>query len=151
MGIENLGIEELGKTRRKTLGDEVPVLLFRLLRLIAMHRLLGESAGHTLYMMGKDLGKGLPADSVEGLLDLLKALKVGIGSVTESSDERVVIFVDECITCSGLPDIGEIFCHLEGGIIAGALENILGRPARAVQTKSNSAGFRGCQFEVSLF
>src|SRR3989304_1449838 len=103
MGIEKLTINDISKTKRITLGDVVPIKIFRLLRLIGMHKILGESAGHTLYMVGKELGEGLDVSSIDGFLALLKDLKIGIPEVKESNDERMVIFVKECITCSGLP------------------------------------------------
>lgn len=151
MGVEMLTIKDISRTDRVRLGDAVPVPLFRLIRLIGMHRILGESAGHTLYMVGKDLGKELEVGSTDEFLRLVQDLKIGIPSVTESAEDRVVIFVEECITCSGLPNIGEMACHFEAGLITGALERILKRPARGVQTKSSAMGFNGCEFEIRLF
>lgn len=151
MGIETLTMADISKTKRTTLGNDVPIQVFRMIRLIGLHKMLGESAGHTIYIAGKDLGGALEVDTVEEFLDLVRRLKIGIPKVTEAGADRVVVFVEECITCSGLPDVGEMVCHLEAGIIAGALEKIFKRPAKAVQTKSSSTGFNGCEFEVFLF
>jgi len=151
MGIEKLTLDDISKMKRPTLGSEVSVVIFRLLRLIGMYKILGESAGHTLYIVGKDIGADLPVNTVDEFLNLIKGLKIGIPKILESSEDRIVVFVEECITCSGLPNIGIMTCHLESGIIAGALEKILKRPARSVQTKSNASGFNGCEFEISLF
>lgn len=151
MGIEKLTLDDIGKSKRVTLGNEVPVIVFRLLRLSGMHKILGDSAGHTLYMVGKELGADLNVNTVEEFLSLIKNLKIGIPTILESSEDRIVVFVEECITCSGLPNIGVMTCYFEAGIIAGALEKILKRPAKVIQTKSNAAGFNGCEFEVSLF
>jgi len=151
MGVEALTFNDISNTKRKQLGDDVPVPLFRLIRLIGMHKILGESAGHTLYLVGKDIGKELEVDSADDFLRLVQDLKIGIPHVTESSEDKMVVFVEECITCSGLPNIGEMVCHLEGGLITGAVERILKRPAKGVQTKSSSMGFKGCEFEIHLF
>ncbi|MDI6744204.1 MAG: hypothetical protein QMD07_02390 [Thermodesulfovibrionales bacterium] len=78
-------------------------------------------------------------------------MKIGIPSILKSTDEKIVVRVDECVTCAGLPNIGEMVCHFEGGIIAGSLEKILKRPTRAVQTKSHAAGFEHCEFDVLLY
>lgn len=151
MGIEQLTLADLAMSKRKTLGDEVPIQVFRMIRLIGMHKMLGEGAGHVIYMAGKNLGGALDVKTVPEFLDLVRSSRIGMPKVTASGEDRVVVLVEECITCSGLPNVGEMFCHLEGGIIAGALEKILKRPARAVQTKSSSMGFNGCEFEVHLF
>lgn len=151
MGIEKLSIEDISRTNRYTLGDDVPVVVFRLLRIIGMNKILGDTAGTTLYILGKELGASLEVKSVEEFLDLVRDLKIGVAEIIESTDDRLVVFVKECITCSGLPDVGEMFCNFEGGIIAGALEKLLDRPTKAVQTKSGSSGFNGCEFEITLF
>lgn len=151
MGIEKLTLNDIDKPKRPTLGDSTPVVVFRLLRLLGMHKILGDSAGHTLYMAGKELGATLPVSSVEEFLKLVRDMKIGLPEIVDESEDRLVIFLKECITCSGLPDIGQMVCNFEGGIIAGAVEKITGRPARAVQTKSSAAGFDGCEFEVALF
>lgn len=151
MGIEQLTLADLAMSNRKTLGDEVPIQVFRMIRLIGMHKMLGESAGHAIYTAGKSLGGALEVKTVPEFLDLVRSLRIGIPKVTASGEDRVVVLVEECITCSGVTNVGEMFCHLEGGIIAGALEKILKRPARAAQTQSSSMGFNGCEFEVHLF
>lgn len=151
MGIERLSFEDIGKVNRATLGTDIPLSVFRLVRLTGMNKILGESAGPTLYMVGKDIGIGLDLTTVDDLAGLVQRLRIGIPKVLKSSDDMIVIRVLECMTCSGLPDIGEMFCNFEGGLITGALEKILKRPAKAVQTKSQSAGCDCCEFEVSLF
>ncbi|HEC96781.1 MAG TPA: DUF2507 domain-containing protein [Nitrospirae bacterium] len=150
MSIKKLDIGDISKTKRPILGDEVPVEVFRLLRIIGMYSILGEGSGYTLYLAGKELGVELDIKTVEELATLLKKLKIGILMVVESSDNKIVVRVDECITCAGLPDIGKMICHFEGGIIAGALEKILKRPTKAIQTKSHTSGFDHCEFHIHL-
>lgn len=151
MGIERLSFEDIAKVNRGTLGPDIPLSVFRLLRLIGMNKILGESAGPTLYMLGKDIGNGLGLTTVDDFAGLVQTLRIGIPKVLKSSDDMVVIRVLECMTCAGLPNIGEMFCNFESGLIAGALEKILKRPAKSVQTKSQSAGCDCCEFEVRLF
>ncbi len=143
-------IEDIGKTKRPILGDEVPVELFRLLRITGMYSILGEGSGYTLYLAGKELGVEFNVTTIEELAVLLKKLKIGIMMVVESSDDKIVVRVDECITCAGLPDIGKMICHFEGGIIAGAMERILKRPTKGVQTRSHTSGFDHCEFHIHL-
>ncbi|VAX30073.1 hypothetical protein MNBD_NITROSPIRAE02-1274 [hydrothermal vent metagenome] len=150
MDIKKVRLEDISKTKRPTLGDEVPVEVFRLLRIIGMYSILGEGSGYTLYLAGKELGIELDVNTTDELATLLKKLKIGILTFIESSDNKVVVRLDECITCSGLPDIGKMICHFEGGIIAGALERVLKRPAKGVQTKSHTSGFDHCEFQIHL-
>ncbi len=150
MHIKKVKLEDISKTKRPTLGDEVPVEVFRLLRIIGMYSILGEGSGYTLYLAGKELGVEFDVKTVEELAKLLKKLKIGILTVVESSDDKIVVRLDECITCSGLPDIGKMICHFEGGIIAGAIERIMKRPTKGVQTKSHTSGFDHCEFHIHL-
>ncbi len=150
MGEGKLDFEDISKTKRPTLGSEVPVAVFRLLRVIGMYSILGEGSGYTLYLAGKELGAKFDVGSVDDLARLFEDLRIGLLCILESSEEKIVVRVDECITCAGLPDIGRMFCHFEGGIIAGALERILRRPTKAVQTKSHTSGFDYCEFHVHL-
>jgi len=143
-------LADISKTKRPTLGDEVPVEVFRLLRVIGMYSILGEGSGYTLYLAGKELGEELDVNSIEEFAMLLRRLKIGIMKVLASSDDKIVVRVDECITCSGLPYTGKMICHFEGGIIAGALRKILNRPTKALQTKSHTSGFDHCEFHVYL-
>lgn len=151
MSTVKLNLEDLSKQKRTALGAEIPVTVFRLLRLTGMQKILGESSGPTLYMVGKEIGGVFDVNTVEEFSKLVQDLKIGIPKILESSDDKIVIRVDECVTCSGLPNIGEMVCHFEGGIIAGALEKILKRPTKAIETKCNAAGFDYCEFTVQLF
>lgn len=74
------------------------------------------------------------------------------GAVTGKGDaNNLIVRVWECMTCSGLPNTGQLLCHFESGLIAGGLETILGRRARSTQTKGVSNSDPYCQFEVFLF
>ena len=50
---------------RPRLGEEVPLTLFRILRIIGMRSLLGDSSGQALYMMGKSVGNMIGASTLE--------------------------------------------------------------------------------------
>ncbi len=147
---DKVRLEDIRKTDRPTLGDDVPVEVFRLLRVIGMYSILGEGSGYTLYLAGKELGEGLGLDSMEELAKLFRRLKIGVLRVLDALEDKMTVRVDECITCSGLPYTGKMICHFEGGIIAGAVQKILDRPTKAVQTKSHTAGFDHCEFLVYL-
>jgi hypothetical protein len=144
-------VDDIKNILRPRLGDDVPLLLFRILRIIGMRSILGETSGATLYMMGKSVGNLLPATTMEQFSDTIKELKIGIPQATVVDEDHITVKLYECITCAGFSYTGEMFCDMESGIIAGLLENVLGKKAKSTQTKSWSAGYKFCEFEVFLY
>lgn len=136
---------------RPTLGDTVPLTLFRILRIIGMRNLLGESAGPTLYMMGKSVGNMLAPKTMDEFESTIRELKIGIPEIELATEDRLIVNLRECITCAGFSYTGELFCDMESGIIAGLLEKVFNKKARSTQTKSWSIGFNYCQFDVVLY
>ncbi|MDD3847117.1 MAG: DUF2507 domain-containing protein [Syntrophorhabdaceae bacterium] len=144
-------VDDIKNIVRPELGDEVPILLFRILRIIGMRSILGETSGATLYMMGKQVGNMLPAGTMEEFAETIRQLKVGIPEAVIVDEDHITVKLFECITCAGFTYTGEMFCDMESGIIAGLLENVHGKKAKSTQTKSWSAGFNYCEFEVFLY
>jgi predicted hydrocarbon binding protein len=144
-------VDDIKSIVRPQLGEEVPLLLFRILRIIGMRSILGETSGATLYMMGKKVGNMLPVRTVEEFSETIRQLKIGIPEVVVIDEDHVTVKLFECITCAGFAYTGEMFCDMESGIIAGLLENVHGKKAKSTQTKSWSAGFNYCEFEVFLY
>lgn len=136
---------------RPILGDTVPLTLFRILRIIGMRNLLGESAGPTLYMMGKSVGNMLAPKTMDDFVTTIKELKIGIPEIEKTNEDRLTVNLHECITCAGFSYTGEMFCDMESGIIAGLLEKVFDKKARSTQTKSWSVGYDYCQFDVVLY
>jgi predicted hydrocarbon binding protein len=136
---------------RPRLGEEVPLALFRILRIIGMRNLLGESSGPTLYMMGKSVGNMVGAGSMEEFRNVVQELKIGIPEVDVVEEDHVIVKLYECITCAGFTYTGELFCDMESGIIAGLLEKVYGKRAKSTQTRSWSLGYNYCEFDVQLF
>jgi predicted hydrocarbon binding protein len=144
-------LREIESIARPKLGKDVPLSLFRILRIIGMRSLLGESSGQTLYVMGKSVGNILDADSMDSFKRTIEELKIGIPEVETIDEDHLIVKLYECITCAGFPFTGEMFCDMESGIIAGLLEKIYGKKAKSTQTKSWSAGYKFCEFDVFLY
>jgi uncharacterized protein len=136
---------------RPRLGDEVPLTLFRILRIIGMRNLLGESSGQTLYMMGKSVGNMIGATTIDEFREKIIELKIGIPETEFIEEDHLVVKLYECITCAGFVYTGELFCDMESGIIAGLLEKVYGKKAKSTQTKSWSVGFNYCEFDIFLY
>lgn len=144
-------IPEVENIVRPRLGEDIPLVLYRILRIIGMRSLLGETSGATLYMMGKQTGSMIGAKDLDEFQKKIRDLKIGIPEVEVVDNDNITIKLYECITCAGFPVTGEMFCDMESGIIAGMLEKIFSRKAKSTQTKSWSVGYNYCEFEVMLF
>lgn len=144
-------VDEIKNIVRPKLGENIPLELFRILRIIGMREILGESSGAALYMIGKKVGNMLGADSLEDFKNKIKELKIGIPEIEIIDEDHIVVKLYECITCAGFPYTGEMFCDMESGIIAGLLEKVYGKRAKSTQKKSWSTGFNYCEFHILLY
>ena len=144
-------LDDIKTIVRPKLGDEVPLTLFRILRIIGMRSLLGESSGQTLYMMGKSVGNMVGASTIDEFKQKIEELKIGIPEVEFVEEDHVVVKLYECITCAGFVYTGELFCDMESGVIAGLLEKVYDKKAKSTQTKSWSVGFKYCEFDIFLY
>ena len=136
---------------RPTLGNDVGIALFRLMRLVALEDIIGRGAAGTAYVAGKKLGHSLGITKLEDFLDLCAALKIGIVKVPIMTRSKLHVDVFECVTCSGMNRVGRTLCHLEGGLIAGVVESVVKTKARALEvTCIGGLGDDACGFDVTL-
>jgi len=149
--MKEYSIEEVSNIVRPQLGEDIPLTLYRILRVIGMRKILGETSGPTLYMMGKEVGTMIGAKDLSDFEAKIKELKVGIPEAQVVEEDHVVVKLYECITCAGFINTGEMFCDMESGIIAGLLESVFKKKAKSTQTKSWSVGYNYCEFEVMLY
>lgn len=94
--------EDMKSIARHRLGDQVPLELFRTIRLIGMHQALPMGGKSTTATIGRKIGESLPVSSVEDILRLFEELKIGIPSVVRQDENGMRIAVDDCF-CEGLP------------------------------------------------
>ncbi len=149
--MRDYSIEDVSRIIRPGLGEDIPLVLYRILRIIGMRNILGETSGATLYMVGKQIGSMIGASDLEDFTKKIRDLKVGIPEVEVVDDDNVLVKLYECITCAGFSYTGEMFCDMESGIIAGLLEKVYGKKARSTQLKSWSVGYNYCEFDVILY
>ncbi|ADG14000.1 4-vinyl reductase 4VR [Methanocaldococcus infernus ME] len=141
-------IDELAKNNRGSLGNDVDVTVFRLIRFMDLERYLGKAANNIFYECGKTLGRDLNINSIDELVKFCKVYKICRAEIVSEDPLRIRIY--ECITCSGLPNVGEPLCYFEGGFIAGCLENILNKRVRAKETHCAGLGNEFCEFEIKI-
>ena len=156
---ENLGDIRYG---RGDLGEEMPVVVYRLMQFTLMDTLLHEvglkkaseffrSAG---YLAGTEFAKnvldlGLDFDGfVSHLQEALKSLKIGILRMESFSPENghIVLTVAEDLDCSGLPITNESVCVYDEGFISGILETYTGTPYEVREIDCWASGDRVCRF-----
>jgi len=152
---------------RPTLGSTVSVELFRVFRLFGMmegiNSVIGD-ASTLVYTCGKNAGSEfggsiLIRDGKEDIVKYLKAVSTfseelgfGILSVLDIDLEKhfVLLELDECVTCSGIQNIGKKICHFESGFFAGVLEVFVGKVCEAKEIKCCADGDESCNFEVII-
>ena len=150
------------KNGRGDLGEEMPVIVYRLMQytlldvlseefgLVKANRFF-EKAG---YLAGVQFAKNvLNVDQdfnsfVSHLQETLRLLKIGILRM-ESFDEEngeIVLTVGEDLDCSGLPVTNENVCIYDEGFISGILEVYTGNKYEVKEVDCWASGDRVCRF-----
>ncbi|MCL2139737.1 MAG: 4-vinyl reductase [Treponema sp.] len=160
---ENLGNVKEG---RSVLGEEMPVLVYRLMQFTMLDVLAREfgrekangflrNAG---FLAGKEFTKNIMDLSVPfekfiaNLQKTLQDLKVGIlriESIDEGSGE-IILTVSDDLDCSGLPITGETVCDYDEGFIAGILQVYTGKDYIANEIDCWANGARVCRFKCTV-
>jgi predicted hydrocarbon binding protein len=132
-------------------GDMAGVGLYRMLRLVALEDIIGPGAGAITYYAGKKLGQSLDLDDLDDFLEICKQLNIGDIDIPLFTDEKVHVDIYECVTCAGLDPVGRVLCHFEGGLIAGALQSILGKKVQAREvTCIGGLGDETCGYDIGI-
>ncbi|MGF7048901.1 putative hydrocarbon binding protein [Paenibacillus sp. DS2015] len=146
--MSDFTFEDMKSIARKRLGAEVPLELFRAIRLIGLNQSLPAGGKGTTMTIGRQIGKSLPVTSVEELLQLIEDLKIGIPHIISSDERGMHIAVEDCF-CEGLPvQEGKMVCDLEGAIMEGALTKIFNKRVTAREVKCNVSGDERCEYEL---
>lgn len=160
---ENLGDIQEG---RGDLGEEMPVLVYRLMQytmLDVLTKAYGSEqanihfreAGH---LAGMELAKNVLDLKVEldvfisQLQNKLKELKIGILRMEafDSETGALTLTVGQDLDCSGLPVTNEAVCTYDEGFIAGILEAYTGKSYDVREVDCWANGDRVCRFTGSV-
>jgi hypothetical protein len=154
------------KEGRGDLGEEMPVIVYRLMQYTMLDVL---SKAHGLekaneyfrqsgFLAGKEFAKNtldLKADFnafVAGLQKSLEVLKIGILRI-EAFDHgtgNIVLTVGQDLDCSGLPVTEENVCTYDEGFIAGILGEYTGHTYNVREVDCWASGGRVCRFIGTL-
>jgi predicted hydrocarbon binding protein len=154
----------LGDVRegRGNLGEEMPIVLYRLMQFTIVDVLSREHGLEKAYDYVRRAGHLAGSEYAKNALDLklefaqfishlqqgLKDLKVGVLRM-ESHNEttgELVMSIAEDLDCSGLPITGENVCVYDEGFIAGILECYIGKPYNVREVDCWASGGRVCRF-----
>jgi len=153
------------KNGRGDLGEEMPVVVYRLMQFTLLDALSGElgltkaneffrSAG---YLAGTEFANNVLSldqdfDSfISHLQESLKMLKIGILRMEffNPEDGSIVLTVAEDLDCSGLPITNESVCVYDEGFISGILEAYTGKVYEVRETDCWATGDRVCRFKAT--
>ena len=152
------------KEGRGDLGEEMPVIVYRLMQFTLLDALSSEmgidkaneyfrKAG---FLAGSEYAKNvlnldLDFDSfISHLQESLKLMKIGILRMESFSPEngKLVLTVAEDLDCSGLPITNETVCVYDEGFISGILEQYTGKKYEVLETDCWASGDRVCRFKA---
>jgi predicted hydrocarbon binding protein len=158
--LDDIGNIEEG---RPTLGSQVPVYTYRLLKYslrdVLISQLDPQRAQDIFIEAGRVAGRQIGAtidpeldvdDVLEILCEEMRRLGMGILAVEKLDREslNMVLTVEEDLDCSGLPAVDETVCAFDEGFLAGVLEAYAGGDFMAKELDCWANGARLCRFAV---
>lgn len=148
--MEIFTFEDLKKIDRPSLGNMIPLELFRTVRLIGMYQGLPMNGKNTTIAVGRKIGQSLPVHTIEEALQIFKELKIGIPTIVHSTENEFHIKIEDCF-CKGLPiHEGNMTCDLEGAILEGALTQIFNKKVIVREVKCNVNGDEHCEYVINI-
>lgn len=160
---ESLGDIEEG---RGTLGQEMPVIVYRLFQYTLKDVLNREFSPEYAAEIYREAGHLAGTHFAKNVLDLsgdfdffitnlqraLKELKVGILRIEKADMDtfNFTLTVSEDLDCSGLPVTDETVCDYDEGFIAGILEAYTGEPFNVKEIDCWANGDRTCRFTADI-
>ena len=150
------------KEGREDLGEEVPVMIYRLLEYTMNHVLteeFGKEKANELYrksgyLAGSEFAKNELDISLEfdafiaELQRSMRELKIGILRIeeVEENGSKIVLTVSQDLDCSGLPPTNELVCNYDEGFLAGVLEAYTKKKYLVREVDCWASGDRVCRF-----
>ncbi|MDD3219999.1 MAG: 4-vinyl reductase [Lachnospiraceae bacterium] len=164
----NFTWEKLGDIRkgRQNLGEEVPVILYRLMEYTindVLSKEMGAEKANDIfrkagYLAGTEFTRNV-MDTTLGLDEFVASLqqtlidlKMGILRI-EQYDENTGEFtltVGEDLDCSGLPLSNEVVCNYDEGLLQGVMETYTGKDYQVREIDCWATGDRVCRFRGNV-
>lgn len=142
-----LDLHGIMNVERPSLGNTVPVHIYRTVRLFALREALGaDVSSAVLKICGRSAAARLGISTVPELVQTMNQFCLCRAEIESESSRKVVITAEECATCAGVPPIGEPLCHFESGLIEGALSGALAQQVQVTETECWGLGDRICRW-----
>ncbi len=154
------------KDGRGDLGEEMPVLVYRLMQytmLDVLTKAYGEAQANVHfydagYLAGTEFAQNvldlsLDFDGfVDNLQNALRDLKIGILRMEEfdPATGKMILTVGQDLDCSGLPVTDENVCVYDEGFIAGILKTYTGNNYEVREIDCWASGDRVCRFQADV-
>jgi len=158
---------DLGNIRegRGSLGEEMPVLVYRLMQYTLLDVLTKELGREKANQFIRDAGRLAGTEFARNALDLtvnfdtfianlqktLMDLKIGILRIEAVNEEgkEIILTVGEDLDCSGLPITDESVCDYDEGFISGILGAYTGKQYLVREIDCWANGDRVCRFKCT--
>ena len=153
------------KEGRGNLGEEMPVLVYRLMQFTLLDVLTREFGREKANFYIREAGRLAGTEFARNALDLkadlntfvanlqnvLKELKIGILRIEgiDEKAEEIIMTVAEDLDCSGLPITDETVCNYDEGFISGILEVYTGKKFSVREIDCWATGDRVCRFKCT--
>ena len=154
------------KEGRGNLGEEMPVLVYRLMQFTLLDVLTKDFGREKANDYLRAAGRLAGVEFAKNVLDLkvdfntfvaslqkvLEDLKIGILRI-ESIDEKaevIILTVAEDLDCSGLEITEETVCDYDEGFIAGLLKAYTGKSYTVKEIDCWASGDRVCRFRCTI-
>ncbi len=163
--FSGLEVEGDALVGRPTLTEEAPVFWYRSLVHNGMRnhlrKLVGDEIDAYLYKAGTEMGKELVKkefiaekedleEQKKEVAEKIKEAKIGIVQFLSFEEDYARVRVDECVSCAGQADIGEMVCFWEGGVLSGIISSLFRVSAEALEYKCWGNGDETCEFEIFI-
>ncbi len=129
-----------------------------------LNKVLGVGAKASLYMVGREFGRdfseemnarldaGSYTHDMAGVSKVIvdMFMKLGFGKIelAEATQSKIVLHAYETPTSEVVKEAKEPVCHLERGMLAGLIENVVGKQVRVKETKCRARGDEYCEFVI---
>ena len=160
---ENLGNIKEG---RLDLGEEMPVLVYRLLQFTVLDVLTKELGAENANDVFRDAGFIAGEQFAKNVLDLevdfntflvnlqqkLSELKIGILSMESQNADtgEITLTVAQDLDCSGLPTTNETVCNYDEGFISGIFFAFTGVKYNVKEIDCWATGAKICRFKATI-
>ena len=131
---------------RGNLGDELPVMVYRMLEYSLKDELKNRFGKEVQIEVFRSAGRKAGEYFAKNMLDL----DVPLDQFVNEETGKIILTVAEDADCSGLPVLGETVCNYDEGFIAGILSLYSGKPYTAVEVDCWATGDRVCRFHADV-